>query len=100
MYCLYLTAIDVNECLVEALNNCSNSSHRECKDTPGSFLCPCKSGFEENDIDECEGELTLKAIQWNPFIKGNIDTYLVSANSCVTMCGHNQLTTSHTYIQM
>ena len=57
-----LTALDVNECLDEALNNCSNSSHRECKDTPGSFMCPCKSGFEENGVDECEGELSLKAM--------------------------------------
>ena len=49
---------DVDECASEILNNCSNSSHRECKDTPGSFVCQCDEGFRENIVGECVGELT------------------------------------------
>ena len=47
---------DVDEC-AEGTHNCSSELKRECQNTNGSFDCVCDSGYSENGIGLCDGEL-------------------------------------------
>ena len=51
---IFHTTADINEC---ALGVCSNRSNSVCEDTPGSYICMCEQGYQENDDGDCEGEL-------------------------------------------
>ena len=44
---------DIDECLTNH-DNCTSSA--ECVNTPGSFQCRCRSGFERNGLS-CRGML-------------------------------------------
>jgi hypothetical protein len=52
------TCIDIDEC--ETMNGTmlcqTNTTGRECTNTPGSYLCLCQEGFELNDQqNKCTG---------------------------------------------
>jgi hypothetical protein len=49
-YCL----VDINECFLPALFNCSK--FEVCENEVGSFRCNCIEGYEKVNSDRCEGE--------------------------------------------
>ncbi|KAH8267406.1 hypothetical protein KR018_008931, partial [Drosophila ironensis] len=51
---------DIDECAHSSTNNCTVYSHKECKNSLGSYSCECKTGFNLDitlqecvDINEC-----------------------------------------------
>ncbi len=54
LFLLFITNIvlDVNEC-AESTHNCNENS--TCRNTEGSYLCPCNSGFDGDGFSACLG---------------------------------------------
>ena len=52
---MFVIATDINECEID-LDICSNSSNRVCEDTPGSYMCVCEEGFQEDTDGKCVGK--------------------------------------------
>jgi hypothetical protein len=47
--------IDINECNVQSLNNCTTTTST-CQNTGGGYTCKCKSGYQQKNAYECEGK--------------------------------------------
>ena len=45
--------VDIDEC-TENLDNCHEKA--DCTDLEGSFRCTCKSGYEGDGVDSCNGK--------------------------------------------
>ena len=64
--------VDINECETSG-HNCSQT----CTNTPGSYTCSCRTGYEDNGYGNCTGKTTLLkqfcniavcfVEQWKPF---------------------------------
>ena len=59
------TCQNVDEC-AQRLHNCIDTAKSQCRDTDGSFTCPCRVGFKMDqvggqcvDLDECEPSFPL-----------------------------------------
>lgn len=51
---------DVNECSSTSTNNCDVTGRATCTNTPGSFTCACKPGFQgAGTAGTCKGNLVI-----------------------------------------
>lgn len=51
---------DVNECSSTSTNNCDVTGRATCTNTPGSFTCACKPGFQgAGTTGTCKGTLVI-----------------------------------------
>ena len=49
----YFTFVDIDECAVNAWNNCDKNAY--CNNTAGSYNCTCNNGYTGNGTT-CTGE--------------------------------------------
>jgi len=49
--------VDIDEC--ETMNAAQCDQLRTCQNTPGSYRCSCRSGFEGDSDGNCTGKVHL-----------------------------------------
>ena len=60
--CLFPTCcLDINECSFPVLNNCSRGVSI-CVNIPGSYTCPCITGYKLSSQGHCQGKTVLKCM--------------------------------------
>ena len=48
--------IDIDECSLDGITNCSREMKRVCMNTIGSYRCVCETGYKENiSSNTCDG---------------------------------------------
>ena len=83
---------DFDECS-DPRNSVNNKSycveHTKCTDTPGSFSCPCNSGFEKfvggkgcSDINECQQHSTKSHCGKNTNCNNTIGSWNCGEHTC------------------
>ena len=49
--------LDINECMDNTLNNCTDSDKMICQNTMGSYNCSCEEGYSlDNNGETCVGK--------------------------------------------
>ena len=80
-YSIFLIVSDIDEC-AEEQENCHDNA--TCTNTPGSFSCDCRPGYEGDGIDNCTGTQIAVYI-WLDMYHKTINLLDVVSSSLLTL---------------